>query len=55
MEKEMVAICKTLFNDTHFKICRLGGNAAGLDGGMAIAGMIENNYTIQELNLSNTE
>lgn len=45
----------TLCNDKHIEICRLSGNACGKIGGLAIAEMIKDNYTIEELSLANTE
>jgi len=52
---EIVAICKVLQNNTCIQFCSLAGNAAGKEGGEAIAEMIENNYTITSLNISCTE
>ncbi|XP_021945191.2 leucine-rich repeat-containing protein 74A-like [Folsomia candida] len=54
-DKEIEAICMTLCNDKHIEICRLSGNACGKIGGLAIAEMIKDNYTIEELSLANTE
>ncbi len=41
--------------DKHIEICRLSGNSCGKLGGLAIAEMLKENFTIEELALANTE
>jgi hypothetical protein len=53
--KEVYAVCKMLCNNTHIRKLSLRGNAAGQEGGDAMAEMIENNYTITHLDIARTE
>lgn len=41
-------------NET-LKVLKLDGNKCGVYGGMAIAGALQVNMTLEELNLNNTE
>jgi len=53
--KESGALCKVLCNNTYLRRGSLSWNAAGQEGGDAMAEMIENNYTITHLDIARTE
>ncbi|CAL8090065.1 unnamed protein product [Orchesella dallaii] len=53
--KEIVALCKLLERNTHVEFLCLSGNAAGTEGGLALAELITNNETITTYELAGTE
>jgi Ran GTPase-activating protein (RanGAP) involved in mRNA processing and transport len=51
----MVAICSTLENDKHIEKVLISGNILGMEGGLAVAKMMQNNTVIEVLKMANTE